>query len=1619
MFKQLFVLWCFGAAWVTAIPKQNFYPYGSTYGDKQLEPWDDQSSEEVHFHFPICFYDKCYRGAYVNSNGMLSFNTELPDYVDQDLTEFNYPIIAIFYADIDTFPEGQNGRILYRTTDSRELLDKSSHIVQSKFHVDSSDYEARMLLIVTWDSVGRYKGRDDKRNSFQLVISTNGTSSYAEFLYADGGMQWIQSDLKFPNVPNPHTAQAGFVSPNSAPYLLSQSNAPTMALIAEYSNVDLPGMFLYRITGKITDPKMADEEDYEDENDEYEEEYMTESEELNLANNSDQEDDTDNENEEPDMSLLTPSRCPDEPTVCAPECAVRTNSNGCPECICDRESKEENMLPTVPWCPDDPYRGVCPDGCHLVSRHNCQRCDCSRLSAGAYDRPSEPPSRETYHRGSTDHCRHCSAAATCESYQEGSCCKCKFGYIGDGIECAKEEEAQRLSGKLTGRLNGVDIVDSELHTYAVLADGRTYTAFSRIPQEIGPPMLLLSTLGSVMGWLFGKPTDAAVQNGLMLTGARLNRSVTVHVADRNTVTIQQQFLGRDEHQYIKCDTFVSGSLPEVDPQASVDFGEHFEEFVRFERGVVKSYSNLVAKVGQMQYPVIVDQTIRFQPCPYLPYRQSEKLLLKVERSYSVYDLGEQIVRYASGNSIEIPGGTMSNCFKRPIFKLLHILAVGQQNPCREGIHDCVGAHMMCIAEGSRYRCACQEGYQMQTTNEVDRRMFCTDVDECSQNLHRCDGNADCHNVEGSYLCQCRSGFEGDGYRCTKPNLCGNLACSSDAYCLPEPGSGMPECVCREGFYGDGLVCHRSEYGGVAQSRGDLGVPGRQNISTCDYVRCGANGYCAVDHSGQARCFCVNGYEGDGYTCTPVQQPQEGDRRLGRVAQRLPNFFCHSACQHFRAYYVCLTVRYADPMKSVANTVTAFTTKPYGIINVNVGLLTQATEYTVSLKLVKNIYAFYSSSMTTTTIETCEYNRNCHSDADCVYEQHEEGGGYRCRCRPGFTGNGYDCRPLERIIEEIQCNVLNTCNQRAECIHNPQTNKHECRCMAGYTGDGYECQPIHTEPQKQRQCSVSMSSHLLLHVQIYSCQSGDDCHMNAHCIVDERSEQYICECLPGFKGDGRSSCEPADECNPGADHNGCGLHAACSYSDATQAYTCQCMQGYTGDGKTCTEEQVKDCSIDRSLCHQNADCSYNHHIPGYACKCRQGYYGDGYYSCQPQRVTACDRQNVCDPNAQCVPSQDGNSFSCICNADFEGDGYTCRQVTDCVKTPSLCDQNAVCVSENMRYVCRCKQGYHGSGFTCRPDSRIRGRTLIFSHGMSLVQRGLQPEDYGKQLVVVPYQVAVGLDFDCNEDKLYWSDVSGHCLRSSNLDGSEVNMLFDTDISSPEGVCVDSINRNLYYADSVRDEITVVSLNTMHRIPIIKEGLINPRALALDIVDRKLYYSDWNRDKPVIGRLNLDGTGRENYVTSEIALPNGLVVLTRRREICWADAGTQRLECIGTNHLGRHIIYAPVGYPFGLTVHNEETFYWTDWEDKRIHSISIYGGDHASMVPAAGGSGKLYGIIAIPADCMTGTLFDDKRARTFRKILAAVQRRKAAIPPLNESTTSQTYGEYSLLLRLSIN
>lgn len=152
----------------------------------------------------------------------------------------------------------------------------------------------------------------------------------------------------------------------------------------------------------------------------------------------------------------------------------------------------------------------------------------------------------------------------------------------------------------------------------------------------------------------------------------------------------------------------------------------------------------------------------------------------------------------------------------------------------------------------------------------------------------------------------------------------------------------------------------------------------------------------------------------------------------------------------------------------------------------------------------------------------------------------------------------------------------------------------------------------------------------------------------------------------------------------------------------------------------------------------------------------------------------------------------------------------------------------------------------------------------------------------------------------------------------------------DISSPEGIAVDWISRRLYWTDSTKDTIEVANLDNPHiRSVIIDKNLVNPRGIAVDPQTSKIYWSDWNREAPKIESANLDGTEREVQLKSpDVNLPNSLAINPTTGELCFADAGVNRIGCIDVYSQRSRIVVENLSYPFGLTISGDH-FYWTDW------------------------------------------------------------------------------------------
>mmetsp|Transcript_21794 Transcript_21794/g.19214 ORF Transcript_21794/g.19214 Transcript_21794/m.19214 type:complete len:420 (-) Transcript_21794:310-1569(-) len=110
---------------------------------------------------------------------------------------------------------------------------------------------------------------------------------------------------------------------------------------------------------------------------------------------------------------------------------------------------------------------------------------------------------------------------------------------------------------------------------------------------------------------------------------------------------------------------------------------------------------------------------------------------------------------------------------------------------------------------------------------------------------------------------------------------------------------------------------------------------------------------------------------------------------------------------------------------------------------------------------------------------------------------------------------------------------------------------------------------------------------ILNPGVDECDLGtDDCDENAICTNTAGS--YLCECAPGYDGDGSNgNCIDMDECTAGTGN--CDENASCTNTPGS--FTCACNSGYTGDGVTCTDVCLTLECEDGSLCVDGA-CQKN-------------------------------------------------------------------------------------------------------------------------------------------------------------------------------------------------------------------------------------------------------------------------------------------------------------------------------------------------------------------------------------------------------------------------------------------
>ena len=332
--------------------------------------------------------------------------------------------------------------------------------------------------------------------------------------------------------------------------------------------------------------------------------------------------------------------------------------------------------------------------------------------------------------------------------------------------------------------------------------------------------------------------------------------------------------------------------------------------------------------------------------------------------------------------------------------------------CSDGTHTCGGNACFNTLPPERFTCApdivCVNGERIPVNNTCDcgagwEGTTCArDIDECATNRHNCDANAVCADTDGSFTCECSSGYNGDGVLASA----GGTGCTPDPNdeCSPNPCGANTEC--------DDPTPTATNTGDYVCSCGDgfsgtttTGSPAScANINECDLQtdNCHADAVC-TDTEGGFTCACKDGFTGDGVAnCNVIPNNECASDPCG------PNTECD------------------DPNPTAINT----------------------GDYVCSCK------SGFSGTTTTggpascANIDECDLQTdNCHDDAVCT----DTVGSFSCNCKDGFSGDGVSsCVP----IPNDECSP-NPCGANTVCRDpNPvatNTGDYVCSCGDGFSG----------------------------------------------------------------------------------------------------------------------------------------------------------------------------------------------------------------------------------------------------------------------------------------------------------------------------------------------------------------------------------------------------------------------------------------------------------------------------------------------------------------------------------------------------------------------------------------
>ncbi|KAB0803781.1 hypothetical protein PPYR_00751 [Photinus pyralis] len=261
---------------------------------------------------------------------------------------------------------------------------------------------------------------------------------------------------------------------------------------------------------------------------------------------------------------------------------------------------------------------------------------------------------------------------------------------------------------------------------------------------------------------------------------------------------------------------------------------------------------------------------------------------------------------------------------------------------------------------------------------------------------------------------------------------------------------------------------------------------------------------------------------------------------------------------------------------------------------------------------------------------------------------------------------------------------------------------------------------------------------------------------------------------------------------------------------------------------------------------------------------------------------------------------------------------------------------LCLFNGTDPVCACPHGILANDDkTCKDyDSFIMYSRVVSIDSIHMTNATIHNSPYPSIKNESFMRNAIGLTFDYNQRRLYYSDIQRGSINTVHFNGSGHAVLVARQ-GSVEGLAFEQLYKALYWTCNNDASINRINLTNYGSNASEVEAIVKlrpqdkPRGIAVDSCGGQVFWSNWNSHQPSIERAFLTGYGHEVIINTEIRMPNAMTLDHQAHKIYWGDARLDKIERCEYDGSGRVVLAKLTPqHPFALAVYGDFIF-WTDW------------------------------------------------------------------------------------------